>query len=137
MIKKFESFANNEPQSISGDEIHIKDLYQNNKVLKINNKVDDFIKNNGVPSTEEDMKEYLVKYSNDILKEFPVDNMIDLIYSLNHSRTLILDLLKSIVKEYKKDNNTRSRLSPLFRSTLIKINEIEKILNMLVNKSKI
>jgi len=124
-MKKFNEYQLNE------DELYDKEKYQKNKKIKIENKVNDFVDQNGIPKDDYEIKEFLLKYSNELLEDFPVDNMLDLIYLLKSSRSLIIELLNSMIQEYKAENRTRSQMSPSYRRTATKIEEIQKIYDML------
>lgn len=136
MIEKYNDFINeNIIESNETVELYDKEKYKTNKKLKIENKVKDFIGSNNSPENEKELEDFLLKYSNELLEDFPIDNMIDLIYIMNESRILISKLLKSMIIEYNKENIHRSQMSPSYRTTKTKINELQKIYNLLKNKN--
>ena len=125
MIKKFAEYSINE------NEYYDEEKYKESKKKKIEKNIESFLNQNEIPKNDYELKEFLLKYSNNLLDDFKVDNMIDLIYLLNDNKEMILKLLKGLINQYELENKNKNKLSPSYIVTNSKIKEIEKIYNII------
>jgi hypothetical protein len=111
-----------------------KETYQNNMDKKVGNVIKEFVNNNDLPTDITDYEMALIKFSDTLLNGIPIENMIQLIYVLNDQKELISKFIKSIILEYEKENKDRILNSPLYRKTKTKIDELQRIYDMLYKK---
>jgi len=95
--------------------------------------IDDFMTTTTVPTNTKELKDCLFAFLQKLAVDpkSPMKNLMDLVKHQQESRRLVMEYIKALIGEYKRENSQRSQISPLYRKTVIRINELQNLVNKL------